>query len=353
MNKKIFWCLAALMVILFTLAACGGGSTSSTSTSSGSSASSDYPSRTINFVIPYDPGGGVDGNMRQLAEALAKEMDVNIVCENMPGAGSLVAWNHVMTQPSDGYTITSVTGVANPWTSIAADPDAFAWDPDDWTIIGGYTGTPSSHGLICLKDAPWADFGEFVRDARTKPAGYYNVGIMGPNQITDPQIWDTERIFGIDLNTVYYSSSNEIQTDVLTGDIQLGLIGCNSERWVDHDTMRVLTLFGNTFDPRHPVQTLPKMSDFEEEFGFSWDEDVKYWGYTPGDALVIKSDAPPEIIEYWKETFKKVVDTDEFFQAFYDRGGFSTYTSPEDYRAGCEIWANAMRDFAEYQASQK
>jgi tripartite-type tricarboxylate transporter receptor subunit TctC len=67
-----------------------------------------YKGKTINLIIGANPGGGYDLYGRALARHYARHIpgDPNIVVQNMPGAGSINAANHMANRASkDGLTI--------------------------------------------------------------------------------------------------------------------------------------------------------------------------------------------------------------------------------------------------------
>lgn len=68
-------------------------------------AAQDYPSRPITIVVPYPPGGSVDGVARAFA-AVAQEKTgkVFVVDNRAGGAGGVVGSNEVMRAAPDGYT---------------------------------------------------------------------------------------------------------------------------------------------------------------------------------------------------------------------------------------------------------
>src|ERR687889_196679 len=64
-----------------------------------------YAGKTINIIVGFSPGGGYDRYARLLARSLGKYIPgkPNVVVQNMPGAGSLVAVRHLdTTAPKDG-----------------------------------------------------------------------------------------------------------------------------------------------------------------------------------------------------------------------------------------------------------
>jgi len=65
----------------------------------------DFPSRSIRVIVPFSPGGAVDGPMRLIAQELGKRLGQAVVVENKPGAGATIGTDVVAKAPPDGYTL--------------------------------------------------------------------------------------------------------------------------------------------------------------------------------------------------------------------------------------------------------
>ena len=78
-----------------------------------SAAAPFYEGKTIRIIVGYSPGGGYDAYSRLIARHLGKHIPGNptVIVENMPGAGSLIAANHLykVAKP-DGLTIANFNG---------------------------------------------------------------------------------------------------------------------------------------------------------------------------------------------------------------------------------------------------
>jgi len=67
-------------------------------------AQSDWPTRTVRFVIPFPPGGGGDVVARATAEKLTEMVQQAVVVENKTGGNAVIAASAVATAAPDGYT---------------------------------------------------------------------------------------------------------------------------------------------------------------------------------------------------------------------------------------------------------
>ena len=69
----------------------------------------DWPSGPIRLIIPFAPGGGVDGAGRMLAQALEEKLKVSVFVDNKAGANGTIAMNLLRQSKPDGYTIAMVS----------------------------------------------------------------------------------------------------------------------------------------------------------------------------------------------------------------------------------------------------
>src|SRR5262249_32749992 len=112
LNQKFIFLIIALVLLI----ACGSSrswAVGATSTIGDDDITAFYMGRTIRIIVGYPPGGGFDAYSRVIGRHLSKHIPGNptVVIENMPGAGSIVAANHVFNAaPKDGTIIGNVSG---------------------------------------------------------------------------------------------------------------------------------------------------------------------------------------------------------------------------------------------------
>jgi tripartite-type tricarboxylate transporter receptor subunit TctC len=64
-----------------------------------------YPSRPIEFIVPWGPGGGADQLARKLAPGLEQALKVSLPVLNVAGATGQTGLTKMLAQPADGYSI--------------------------------------------------------------------------------------------------------------------------------------------------------------------------------------------------------------------------------------------------------
>src|SRR5437588_444801 len=57
----------------------------------------DYPTRPVNLIVPYPPGGGVDAMARVIAEQLSSALGEQVVVDNRAGGSGLIGTSAVGT----------------------------------------------------------------------------------------------------------------------------------------------------------------------------------------------------------------------------------------------------------------
>jgi tripartite-type tricarboxylate transporter receptor subunit TctC len=138
----------------------------------------DYPSRPINMVVGFAPGGGTDTAARIIAKKLAEEMSQSVVVENKSGAGGNIATDYVAKAAPDGYTILlasvgSLTVAPHIVAKLPYDPQR---DLAPITMAVVFPNVLVVHPSLNVKT-----LADFVRLAKEKPGSiaYGSSGIGG------------------------------------------------------------------------------------------------------------------------------------------------------------------------------
>jgi tripartite-type tricarboxylate transporter receptor subunit TctC len=151
MMKTFF---ASLVLLLFFTAGAGAQS-------------SFYQGKTISIIVGTKAGDVYDLYPRLMAEFLPKYLpgSPNVIIQNMPGAASMIAANHVYSVAKpDGLTLGAIYPALY-FDQLSKRPEVRF----DWTKFG-WIGTPvkSNHLLYMRSDAPYKSM-EDIRNAKTAP----------------------------------------------------------------------------------------------------------------------------------------------------------------------------------------
>jgi tripartite-type tricarboxylate transporter receptor subunit TctC len=175
----------------------------------------DYPSRQVNFVVPFAPGGGTDILGRMFGQKLSDRFGKSFVVENRPGAGTVTAAVQVAKSAPDGYTImmaTSGTMAMNPtlYKKLPYEPGK------DLVLVALICNVPFV--LVVNADLPVHSVADLVKVAKERPLSY---GSGGPGAFHHLMGELFKSTFGIPMTHVPYKGTLPALNDVVAGHIQL------------------------------------------------------------------------------------------------------------------------------------
>jgi tripartite-type tricarboxylate transporter receptor subunit TctC len=135
-----------------------------------------YPARPVKIVMPIPPGSALDVVTRLIGEQLTARWGQQVVVENRPGAGGLIAAQAVATASPDGYTL--LGGAGSIFTILPAQKERLPFDVSrDFIQVGMILGSAPMYLAVPPKLGV-SSFAEFVALAKSKP-GEIVVGTNG------------------------------------------------------------------------------------------------------------------------------------------------------------------------------
>jgi len=141
----------------------------------GSACAQAYPSRAIQLVLSFPPGGASDILARAIGQRLAVELKQPVVVDNRPGAGGAIGLAQVVKAAPDGYTLhlLAVTNAAIAAATYASQPANLS---KDFEPIAGVGAVP--HILVVPAAVPAQNVAELVAMLKAAP-GKYNFASQG------------------------------------------------------------------------------------------------------------------------------------------------------------------------------
>jgi tripartite-type tricarboxylate transporter receptor subunit TctC len=185
--------------------------------SSGPSLSESYPSRPVHIIIGFGPGSTADVLARILGQRMSATLGQQIVVENRPGAGSMIAAEMVARAPNDGYTLfmATVANTINPTLSTTATFN-LARDMTPVALCGVVPNV-----LVAHPSVPADSVQDLLALAKSKPASLiFASSGSGTAGHLSAELFN-ERA-GVKIVNVFYSGgSAQALTDLLTGRVNL------------------------------------------------------------------------------------------------------------------------------------
>jgi tripartite-type tricarboxylate transporter receptor subunit TctC len=145
-----------------------------------SQAQTPYPTRTVEIVVPYAPGGSTDFVARLIAQKLQERWSQSAVVVNKPGAGGTIGVATAMRAAPDGYTL-----LASFTSELVLAPQM---NPNVKYTVGDFepiavTGIVPVV-LIVSKNVQANTFRELIAEVRREPGKYTFAGsIASPSHI--------------------------------------------------------------------------------------------------------------------------------------------------------------------------
>jgi tripartite-type tricarboxylate transporter receptor subunit TctC len=292
----------------------------------------DYPAHPIRVIVPFSPGGAVDGPMRVIADEMAKSMSGQMIIENKPGAGATIGAEAVAASPPDGYTLllASQTNVISATLYSRLPYDAVA-DFVPISLIGREPGV-----LVVNPSLPVRSFQEFVDYVKARPGkvDYASSGNGSGQHLFMALLAST---MGLKMNHVPYRGSGQATTDLIAGVVQASIPG--TAGMVGHirsGKLRALAVTGAKRSPQLPdVPTLI-------ESGVPGYEAYVWMG------LMAPKGTPPAIVEKLQREVVKALATDAVKTYMANAGieivGSTSAQFGTFYRAEKDRWAKVIRE---------
>jgi tripartite-type tricarboxylate transporter receptor subunit TctC len=138
-----------------------------------------YPSRPIEFIVPWGPGGGADQVARKSGKMMEDDLKVSFPVLNVPGATGNTGMTKLLAAQPDGYSISVMTW--DTYALLATNP-ATRWSLKDIIPVALMIKQPSAFMTATNSNLKtWADV---EREAKTRPLKVAVTGFGSPDDIT-------------------------------------------------------------------------------------------------------------------------------------------------------------------------
>jgi len=182
-------------------------------------AAQSYPVKPVHVIVPFPAGGPADIFARFLAQGMGAKLGQPVVIENVGGLGGVLGVDRAAKAAPDGYTLglNSASTVSIAPFSVAKMP----YDPGkDLVLITTVVRVPE---VVAVNPVlPVNTLAELIAYAKANP-GKVNYGSAGSGSITHLAGELLKAEAGIDIVHVPYKGAAPAVTDLLSGQVQMGI----------------------------------------------------------------------------------------------------------------------------------
>ncbi len=174
----------------------------------------EYPAKPITMLVPYAAGGPTDTVARLIAQAMSADLKQQVIVENAPSAGGILAPQRVARAAPDGYTIL-IHHIGQATTPALYRKLSF--NPlTDFEYIGLINEVPMT--IVARKDLPPKTLKELVDyvKANKDKVTYANAGIGAASHLCGMLFMSA---IGTQVTTVPYKGTAPAMNDLLGGQV--------------------------------------------------------------------------------------------------------------------------------------
>src|SRR5262245_23077239 len=179
----------------------------------GTAVAQSYPTKPIRLILPFPPGGPVDGMARGLGPKLSAAFRQPIVLDNRPGASGMIGIEAGVRSIPDGYTMLMVSSSY----SASAVANQLTYHPVNGVtpivLLGTATQLMSVHPSVSIACVP-----DLISYAKANP-GKLNYGSSGTGGSVHLAVEFFSQTAGIRMTHVPYKGQGPALIDLVGGQI--------------------------------------------------------------------------------------------------------------------------------------
>jgi len=212
----------------------------------------DYPSKAVNYVIPFGPGGESDITARHQQSFFKKLYGQDLIISYKPGGGGAVGWAQLNKMKGDGYNI---IGINLPHIIIKPQQKDVGFKTEDITGVFMFHYTPDA--IVVNADSEFKTLAEMIDYAKQNP-GKLTFSGSGKGTANHLAQLRFDKMAGIKTTYVAFKGTGKAVAALLGNQVK-GEWGYTSVGAKQEDKVRMLAV---AMEERHP--RFPDVPTFKE-----------------------------------------------------------------------------------------
>jgi len=216
-------------------------------------AAAGYPEKTVNYIIPFGPGGESDISARLQEPVFKKLTGQGLAIQYKAGAGGAAGWSQLNGMSGDGYTVMGTNLLHIVLQPLEKD---VGYKTDEITTVYWFHYTPDA--LMVTADSPHKSLKDFVEAAKKAP-GTTTLSGSGTNSANHLAQQQFDKLAGIKTTYVPFGGTGPSNTALLGKQVS-GSWGYTTVQMQLGAQVRCLAV---AMEARHPK--LPDCPTFKEQ----------------------------------------------------------------------------------------
>jgi putative tricarboxylic transport membrane protein len=174
----------------------------------------DYPSKSLTYIVCFNPGGETDITARIQEPVLKKYYKEGVVISYKIGGGGSVGWAELVTSKPDGYTL-----AGDNLPHIILQPmlrGNAGYKTEDIKQVYIFESTPNI--LVVRSDSPYKTLKDFIAAAKEKP-GVFTLGGSGSSTANELGAIMLNKAAGIKTIYIPFTGSGPVVPALLGGHV--------------------------------------------------------------------------------------------------------------------------------------
>lgn len=267
-----------------------------------------FPSRPVEFIVPWGPGGGADQLARALAQLLEPELGVSMPILNVPGATGNTGMAKLLSAPPDGHSMALFIG--DTLGTLAGGKGRYKLS--DLIPLGVMIRQPT--GLFVKADAKWKTFDDMLADSKKTDIKAGITGFGSPDEMHINKFNEK----GSKFRSVPFSAPGERYSSILGGhaDVLVEQAG-DVKSFLDSKQMRPILFFADK--PQTGYEDTPLASRYGVDFAISQFRSV-----------VVRAGTDPKHVAVLSAAMGKAAASESFKKYLRDQLAFADSYIPAD-----------------------
>jgi tripartite-type tricarboxylate transporter receptor subunit TctC len=256
------------------------------------SAQEKYPSRPVEIVVPWGPGGGADQLGRLTSKLMEASLRTSFPVINVPGATGATGMAKLLAGEADGYSMAIYIADTN---ALLAGQSP-RWTMDDIRPVAVMMQVPSF--IFVAQNGRFKDWKQFEKEARAKPATL-RVATLGFGSVDDMTLTYLASK-GIKVVEVPYAKPSERYVSVIGGHVDALYEQAGDVRqFITNGQIRPILVFGK--------ERLPAFADVPCSYELGYRIALPQFR-----SFVVKGGTPPARVKALSDAMAKVAAHPEF-----------------------------------------